>query len=101
MNADSSSFRASEVFYRPSSANDKAVDAGFEIYIYIFMLHMILVSVKDALAYCDWLSYKTNKKYRLPKQAEWEKSARFTDGRIYPWGNKFDSSFCNINIPSF
>jgi formylglycine-generating enzyme required for sulfatase activity len=45
------------------------------------------VSWYEAVAYCNWLSRKTGKPYRLPTEAEWERAARHTDGRQYPWGN--------------
>jgi formylglycine-generating enzyme required for sulfatase activity len=53
------------------------------------------VSWYEAVAYTNWLSKKTGKTYRLPTEAEWEKAARGTDGREYPWGKEFDKNKCN------
>lgn len=50
---------------------------------------IVNVTWYDAVAYCEWSGVQ------LPMEAQWEKAARGTDGRIWPWENQWDSSKCN------
>ena len=59
---------------------------------------VVTVLWKEARAFCAWLGEATGRAIRLPTEAEWEKAARGTDGRIYPWGDDPpDDALCNFD----
>jgi formylglycine-generating enzyme required for sulfatase activity len=57
----------------------------------------------EAMAYCAWLTgalrqagvIGEHQVARLPSQREWQRAARGTEGRTYPWGNEFDPAWAN------
>jgi formylglycine-generating enzyme required for sulfatase activity len=66
--------------FDPSHARKRAKGAGDRHPV-------VYVSSLDAIKFCQSLSTRERKKYRLPTEAEWEYAARGTDGRKYPWGD--------------
>jgi len=56
---------------------------------------VVLVSHGDAQAFAAWLSAETGRRWRLPTALEWEKAARGTDGRRFPWGDAWDPQKLN------
>jgi formylglycine-generating enzyme required for sulfatase activity len=56
----------------------------------------VMVTWYEAHAFCGWLTEKLGYEVRLPTEAEWEKAARGCDGRVYPWGEDFDATRCNV-----
>lgn len=76
------------------SARDRYPEGqGFEAHIPV-----VGVSYNDVLAYIAWRSKRDKVEYRLMTSDEWEKAARGTDGRLFPWGDSFDATFCKMRF---
>lgn len=65
----------------------QAIEADFAV---------VGVRLADAIAYAAWRAKRDKVDYRLPGELEWERAARGADGRVYPWGNHFDATFCKM-----
>ncbi|NJL95335.1 MAG: formylglycine-generating enzyme family protein, partial [Anaerolineae bacterium] len=55
------------------------------------------VSWCEAAAFCQWFSEQSGLDVRLPSELQWEKAARGSDGRTYPWGERYLQGHANLN----
>jgi serine/threonine-protein kinase len=62
---------------------------------------IVSVTIEDARAYAEWFSRSSGYgPVRLPTESEWEKAARGADRRVFPWGDRFDATFCVMSESS-
>ena len=59
------------------------------------------IMYEEAGEFCDWLTEISGHRADLPTEAQWEKAARGTDGREWPWGNEFNAERCNTREGSY
>lgn len=74
---------------------------GARMYSAFAKLPVVYVNYRDAVAYCKWRSKVEGRIVRLPTAIEWEKAARGTDGRKYPWGDEIDWRYLYANCSEF
>jgi serine/threonine protein kinase/formylglycine-generating enzyme required for sulfatase activity len=58
----------------------------------------VMVDHGAAWAFARWLGERSGLPWRLPGELEWEKAARGTDGRIFPWGDHADPAWCGTRL---
>ena len=54
----------------------------------------VMMSWAEAVAFAAWTASRTGRPWRLPAELEREKAARGVDGRVFPWGDRFDPTWC-------
>jgi formylglycine-generating enzyme required for sulfatase activity len=86
--ADGWNWRQSEGITQPGYWNDARLNAPQQ--------PVVGLSWFEAEAYTNWLRQQTGRPVRLPTEEEWEKAARGTDGRLFPWGNDWNGANTNF-----
>lgn len=79
--------------YEVSNEEYKKYDSTHEFHSSLGDHPALFAGWEKANAFCGW------KGKRLPTEEEWEKAARGTDGRAYPWGNEFDPAKASSQNP--
>ncbi|MEO0563405.1 MAG: SUMF1/EgtB/PvdO family nonheme iron enzyme, partial [Chloroflexota bacterium] len=59
------------------------------------------VSWYAAVAFCLWLGHRLGRRVQLPTFSHWFRAAQGDDGRLFPWGDQFESDRCNTRESRF
>ena len=94
--ADPDGYRNPDWWHWPTHLSDRQATPGTHEWP-IANHPAAMVSWLDAVAFCRWLSVRLGYEVRLPTEAEWEKAARGTDGREYPWGRQYLPGYANVD----
>lgn len=82
--------------FQAATGAHKPITWGAQLSCELWDHPVVDVSWHDAQLFCAWISAETGRSWRLPTESEWEKAARGTDRRVFPWGNAFDPTRCNV-----
>lgn len=55
---------------------------------------MVMVTWEQAHAYVRWRAEVGQQPWRMPMEREWQRAARGADRRLYPWGDRFEPTWC-------
>ena len=86
-----------EITHAQYAVYAQANNLPFEVHSAQANFPAVYVRWPEAMAFCEWLSQAIGKPVRLPTEAEWDKAARSTDGRLYPWGDQWDPTALNTS----
>jgi serine/threonine-protein kinase len=93
LDPDTGLWSPDEILIEGSARARYPIGQGYELDIPV-----VGIDAHTAAEYVEWRAARDHVAYRLPTSAEMEKAGRGTDGRFFPWGDRFDPTFCKMRF---